>query len=172
MESALIGLAGALLGAIAALFGGVLNDRRQARIEAVRWRRDQLANASQQALRYLLRATNRRSKITLKGGTALTVLSTEHQRDWFDDLVEAQVWLRTAATFSVPERAAALEAAAVHLDHDISSLVTGGGAGGEVAAVLKSVQHCVHLLTRPSNPAAAHVDADVSRRQDRHSTEG
>jgi len=85
MGAALIGLAGALFGAITALVGSSLSDRRQARVERARWQRDQLSSAYEQALRYLLRAANRRSEF--EGGRGGAILRQEHQREWFDDLV-------------------------------------------------------------------------------------
>ena len=92
MTAAIIGLTGAIFGAITALVGSSLSDRRQVRVERVRWRRDQLSSAYEQALRYLLRGANRRSEF--EGGRGGAILRPEHQREWFDDLVEAQVSLR------------------------------------------------------------------------------
>src|SRR5437016_11955408 len=93
--AAIVGLVGALAGALMALVGATVTDRRQTRQEAVRWQRDNLTAAYDGALRYLLRTANRRSKFTASGGA---VLAMEHQREWFDDLVEAQFWVHTLAS--------------------------------------------------------------------------
>jgi hypothetical protein len=98
MTAAIIGLAGVIMGALMTQIWAIVNDRRQTRHEAERWRRDQLAAAYDGAIRYLLRATNRRSKIFVEGGQIMTVLTAEYVREWFDDLVEAQFWLQTLAS--------------------------------------------------------------------------
>jgi hypothetical protein len=91
VATALIGLAGALFGAVTALVGTALSDRRQVRNEEMRWRRDQMGAAYETTLRYLLRAANRRSQVDPQLGRG--VLNKEDQREWFDDLVEGQCWL-------------------------------------------------------------------------------
>lgn len=91
MATALIGLAGALLGAVTALVGAAPSDRRQLNNEEVRWRRDQMGTAYETTLRYLLRAANRRSQVDPELGRG--VLSKEPQREWYDDLVDGHSWL-------------------------------------------------------------------------------
>jgi len=78
MTAALSGFAGAVLGALMALVGAMFADRRQAKAETRRWRRDQLEAAYAQTIRYLLRAANRRSEFV--GGSGGAVLRLEHQR--------------------------------------------------------------------------------------------
>jgi hypothetical protein len=99
MTVAFIGLGGVIFGAITALLGAALADRRSTRNEARRWRRDQLAAAYEQTLRAMLRAANRRSEF--EDGTGGAILLREHQREWFDDLVEAQVGLRAAMRYTI-----------------------------------------------------------------------
>jgi hypothetical protein len=89
MGAAVIGLVGALLGAATALVGSVISARLQARQESVRWQRDRRQAAYDGSLRYLLRAANRRAELSIQSGKLTTVLSQEHVREWFDDLVEA-----------------------------------------------------------------------------------
>jgi hypothetical protein len=98
MAAAIVGLIGALLGAMTALIGSALADRRHARQEEARWRRDQRGAAYDGALRYLLRAANRRSGLSrdMSGaGKVRGILTKEHLWEWFNDLVEAQFWLHT-----------------------------------------------------------------------------
>jgi hypothetical protein len=91
MATAFIGLVGALLGAVTALVGAALSDRRQLTNEEMRWRRDQMGAAYETTLRYLLRAANRRSEVDQDLGRG--VLNKEHQREWYEDLVEGHSWL-------------------------------------------------------------------------------
>lgn len=125
MAAAIIGLVGALLGAVTALFGSVLADRRQVRLEERRWRRDRRAAAYEGSLRHLLRAANRRSEIKLTGSTMVAVLAQEHQREWFDDLIEAQYWLRILTTRCGADQAGRLIQAADDLDAAISAITNG-----------------------------------------------
>ena len=82
MTAAITGLVGVLLGAIMAQFGAIMSDRRQARIEAARWQRDQAITAYNEAIRYLSRALT---------------LGNQQDRDlgnWFHDVIEAQASLQ------------------------------------------------------------------------------
>jgi hypothetical protein len=95
MGSAIFTLLGVVLGGAIAQVGSWLGHRRQVAHESTRWKRDQMVGAYDNALRYLLRAHNRRSRLTAQGAQTLT---EEHQREFFDDVVEAQFWLRTLHT--------------------------------------------------------------------------
>ncbi|PJJ05560.1 hypothetical protein BX264_6027 [Streptomyces sp. 2333.5] len=94
MAEAITGLVGAAFGALTTMLGAALSEKRQARRENRNWLRDQRSAAYDGALRHLLRAANLRSESN--GGRGAAVLRQEHQREWFDDLVQAQFWLRTA----------------------------------------------------------------------------
>jgi ferredoxin-NADP reductase len=98
MTAAIIGLAGVGLGAVMALFGSALSDRRHARQEAAQWRRDQRAAAYEQALYYLGRAANRRSRLIFGATGSRTLMGGEQVADWLSDLAEAQHWLRVLIT--------------------------------------------------------------------------
>lgn len=145
MTTALIGLGGVLLGVVAALLGPVLTDRRHFRSEARRWRRDQLATAYEQALRYLLRAANRRS--LFQGGRGGAVLNQEHQREWFDDLVEAQVWLRTVARYCDANQVDRIRRTAERLDKYVSRLVSGERFDRKDFSIWKVLQSCITTVT-------------------------
>jgi hypothetical protein len=145
--TALIGLGGVALGALTTLLGPALTDRRQVRNEARRWQRDQLAKAHEQALRYLHRAANRRSEF--EGGRGGAVLNPEHQRDWFDDLVEAQVWLRTVARYSNATETGHVRRTAEHLDSHISRLVSGERFDTKNFSIWQVLRSCIRALTEP-----------------------
>lgn len=114
MTEAFIGLIGAAFGACTALVGSFLSDRRQARQEEVRWRRDRMGAAYEAAMRHLLRALNRRA-----------VVSGDDPRVWFDDLVEAQVWLRTLSSHCGRSQRSRVLAAAGQLDSAVRSARAG-----------------------------------------------
>ena len=143
MGSALIGLAGALVGALAALIGSTLSERRQSRNEERRWRRDQLATAYEQTLRYLIRAANRRSELDPKIGQG--VLKKEHHREWFDDVAEAQYWLLTLTSRCGAAYIDPLLGAARRLDHEVQDL---GGAHNNVWATLRRTWYIVLECSR------------------------
>jgi hypothetical protein len=145
MTAALVGLGGAVFGALAALVGAVLADRRQARAEAGRWRRDQLESAYAQALRYLLRAANRRSEFV--GGSGSAVLRREHQREWFDDLVEAQVWMRTVTRYCGATQAIDIRQAAEQLDSHVDRLISGVRYDAKSFSIWKVLQSCIATVT-------------------------
>ncbi len=125
MFAAFIALAGTLLGTAAAILGAAITDRRQVRNEARRWRRDQLNNAYEQALRFLLRAASRRSEVDPALGAG--VLNTEHHRDWFDDLAEAQYWLMVLVARCGRDQENELRKIAQQLDLDLGSLAADHG---------------------------------------------
>lgn len=89
MASAIIGLIGATLGALMAVVGSALSERRQARHEAAAWRRDQRAAAYDGVFHALTRAASYRHKIPVVGEPDQALL-----KQWFDDLVEVQYRLR------------------------------------------------------------------------------
>lgn len=141
MTAALSGFAGAVLGALTTLVGAMFADRRQAKAEARRWRRDQLETAYAQTIRYLLRAANRRSEFV--GGTGGAVLRLEHQREWFDDLVEAQVWMRTITRYCGNAQTATIQRAAEQLDSHVDRLISGVRYDAKNFSIWKVLQRCI-----------------------------
>jgi hypothetical protein len=168
LTPALIGLGGALLGAVTALIGAALADRRSVRNEESRWRRDQLAAAYEQTLRHLLRAANLRSEFT--GGRGGAVLRRSHQRDWFNDLVEAQVWIRTAVRYCDGDTARKLRGAADSLDGYVSRLVSGQRYDQKGFSIWSVLNECIKVVTdaarlpqRGAMLKASAEDDDASR---------
>lgn len=157
MTAAIIGLIGAVVGAVTAVIGSTVSDRRQARREELRWRRDRQGAAYDGALRHLLRAANWRSGLSLRGGAVTAYLKEENIADWFDDLVEAQFWLRTLAGRCGPAQVVPITQAADRLDESISSI--GSGAKPPSARVLldaaKTVTVCARLDMGPNAPVGS-----------------
>jgi hypothetical protein len=125
MASAVIGLIGALLGAMVALMGSLVSARLQARQEHVRWLRDRRQAGYEAAVRYILRAANRRSHLALRGGRVTPMMSEDFVREWFDDLVEAQSSLRSLTAICGDHQVARLEDAADRLDEVVTDLNSG-----------------------------------------------
>jgi hypothetical protein len=122
MIAAVFGFAGAVLGAVTALISAALGDRRHTRAEHLQWCRDQRTAVYAGAIRYLLRAAYRRSEIS-PNGSALN--SPEHQREWFDDLVEVQYWMRTLGSRCGEAQKATVDATADKLHWAIHGVLTG-----------------------------------------------
>ena len=145
MTAAVIGLIGAALGALITFFGGQFNAARQARRDEVTWRRDKRAEAFDGALRHMLRAANLRSEFT--GGNGGAVLKTEHQREFFDDLVQAQFWLHTAARYCSGHELAALRDVMEVLDTHITRLVSGVRFDQKDFSIWHVLQECIQDLS-------------------------
>lgn len=96
MDSAVAGLIGAGIGAVAGMTGTLLSQLLQSRRENKKWLITRKEDAYSNTLRYLLKVLNRRSKITAKG---VAVLSQEDMPDWFTDLSEAQSWITSLTIY-------------------------------------------------------------------------
>jgi len=156
---AIIGLVGALVGAIAALVGSVISGQLQARQESSRWRRDKRQAAYDGALRHLLRAANRRSGFQLDEGRLTPVLG--EVGGWFDDLVDAQFWLRSLTTVCGHATAVRLRSAADTLDNAVKSMDWGGGIGRPLFDALTEAVTTVAECAREDLGAANRIqDAD------------
>lgn len=166
MTVAIIGLAGAVLGAVTALFGSALSDRRKMRLEDIRWRRDQRVAAYEGALRHLLRAANMRSRILADGGA---VISNEDQREWFSDLVEAQFWLHALISRCEPAQSVRLGDSAGKLDHAISSMNTGRGTAKTPGDVIKALDDAI---TSVSKCAQLYMSVEAGKGPDSESVSG
>lgn len=159
MFVAFIALAGTLLGSAAAILGAALNERRQARHEQGRWRRDQLGNAYEQALRYLLRAANRRSAVDPALGAG--VLNTEHHRDWFDDLAEAQTWLMVLVSQCGSDQEGELRRISGELDLDLGSTPDHGPLHGACDETRCDMRSTARILRDAAAAVAACARADL-----------
>ncbi|WP_306319881.1 MULTISPECIES: hypothetical protein [unclassified Streptomyces] len=145
MAAAIIGLVGALLGALTTLLGTALSERRQARREDRKWSRDQRTAAYDGALRHLLRAANLRSEFANGGGAA--VLNQEHQREWFDDLVQAQFSLHASIRHCDVAQLAQLTEAVSLLDTHIARLNSSETYDGKGFSMLQVLLTCIDTVT-------------------------
>jgi hypothetical protein len=92
MDSALAGLIGAGIGAIAGLTGAVVNYRLSLRSQHANWLRDKRQEAYSSTLRYLLRSSGKRSGIEADG---TPFIGQDAIKELFDDLSDARSWLLT-----------------------------------------------------------------------------
>ncbi|MFG2895007.1 hypothetical protein [Streptomyces sp. NPDC048248] len=145
MAEAIIGLVGAVFGALTTMLGAALSEKRQARREDRKWLRDQRAAAYNGALRHLLRAANLRSEFA--GGRGAAVLKQEHQREWFDDLVQAQFWLHTATRHCDTAQLDRLTQAAELLDTYVARLNTSENYDEKGFSILQVLLTCIEAVT-------------------------
>ena len=151
MASAIIGLVGALLGAEVALVGSLVSARIQARQEHVRWQRDRRQAGYDAAVRYILRAANRRSHIAIQGGRVTPIMSEDFVHEWFDDLVEAQSSLRSLTAICGDGQVATPEQAADRLDEVVTALNSGMkliDVGGPKAGVIQKLREVVSVVAQ------------------------
>lgn len=96
MDTAIAGLIGAGIGAAAGMTGTLLAQILQSRREHRKWLLSKKEDAYSNSLRYLLKALNRRTKITADG---IAILSKEDMPEWFADLGEAQSWITSLTIY-------------------------------------------------------------------------
>ena len=93
MDAAVAGLIGAAIGAVAGMAGTLITNYLQAKQEHAKWIRDKRVEAYSNAIRYLVRALNKRSSLSIEGGTFTSVMGKDVIKEWFDELSEILVWL-------------------------------------------------------------------------------
>lgn len=99
MDAAIAGLIGAAIGAVAGMAGTLITTYIQARQEHTKWIRDKRVEAYSSTIRYLIKALNKRSNLSLKGGTAMSAMGEDVIKEWFDDLSEILVWLSAVSMY-------------------------------------------------------------------------
>lgn len=121
----------AVIGSVTSIFGGLLSNwltARRDRLQLERernknkeeWLRTQKQEAYHNAIRYLLRALNRRSGMTSDGQF---YLSSDDVTIWISDLIEAQTALSTLTIYSGVSDPEPIHSAAAKLDNSIQSMV-------------------------------------------------
>ncbi|MGW1801684.1 hypothetical protein ACWCQN_38650 [Streptomyces sp. NPDC001984] len=83
-------------------------------------------------------------------------MSQEHVREWFDDLVEAQFWLKSLISCCGNEQLARLREAAAALDETVATIVGRGLRGTPPSAldlqtVIQTVSECARADGRVMN---------------------
>ncbi|MCB1824404.1 MAG: hypothetical protein H6974_15560 [Gammaproteobacteria bacterium] len=96
IDPAVAGLIGAGIGAIAGMSGTLMGQILQSKRENKKWLLSRKEDAYSNSLRYLLKALNKRSKLTADG---IAVLAKEDMPEWFSDLSEAQAWITSLTIY-------------------------------------------------------------------------
>ena len=121
----------AVIGSVSSIFGGLLSNWLIARRDRLQWERERSKNkeewlrsqkqeAYHNAIRYLLRALNRRSGMTLDGQC---YLSSDDVTVWISDLIEAQTALSTLTIYSGVSDPEPIHSVTAKLDKSIQSMV-------------------------------------------------
>jgi len=160
MSAAFIGLVGATVGALATLLGGMLTQRWQDRRDNAKWRRDKRADAYDGALRHLLRAANLRSEFA--GGTGGAVLKQEHQREWFDDLVQAQFWMHAVSQYCEPDRLLNIRSATMLLDTHVDRMLFSPSFDQKGFSIWEALQRCITTVIESARADAGDHTAVTS----------
>lgn len=96
MDSALAGLLGTAIGALAAIVATLVASTLQTRQEHHVWLRDRKQEAYANSIKYIVRVLNKRSIITAEG---LTILGQDAQKEWFDDMSEVLTWMTSLSIY-------------------------------------------------------------------------
>ena len=120
MNTAVIGLLGALIGAAAGLAGTWLTSSLQAHRDQAKWLLETRVAAYSKAIRHLYRAGYRMTKVSEESGP---IIAEEDIKEWFDDVTEALyqvVWLTVVCGKS---QFSAVQQAQYDLDVAVAQLV-------------------------------------------------
>jgi hypothetical protein len=129
MDSAIAGLLGAGIGALAGLTGAVVTNRLQSRVDQHKWLRDRRVEAYTSAIRFLIRVSNKRSQITAAG---TTVLGQDAIKEWFDDLNEARSWLTSLLVYCSDREREKLTSAIAALNAAAAQMLSSGLAASKL----------------------------------------
>lgn len=99
MDSGVAGLIGAGIGALAGVAGTLITNHLQAKQERLKWLRDKRVESYSNTIRYLTRALNKRSEISIDSGSLVTVMGKNVTKEWFDDLSEALAWFSSLSIY-------------------------------------------------------------------------
>jgi hypothetical protein len=158
MATALIGLVGGIAGAVIALVGSVIGDRRRARTEAERWRREQLSEAYRGAIKHLLRLASGHPTASRSAPDKFPkeVIPKERFQEWLTDVAEAQFWLHAFAASCSAKRLGDANQAISRFDQGmtkskgglISAVFFGPPADIEISWIRGAVDDVIKILTR------------------------
>jgi hypothetical protein len=129
MDAALAGLVGAGIGALAGIAGAMLTYVLQTRLEREKWLRDRRVEVYTNAIRYLIRVSNKRSILTAEG---MTVLGQDAVKEWFDEISEARSWLTSLLIYCSRQEQPRLNAAIERLNKAAADFLTSRGSPGDL----------------------------------------
>lgn len=120
MDSAIAGLSGAGIGALAGMTGTIIAQTLQSRREHQKWLLTRKEDAYSNSLRHLLRVLNRRSILTADG---LAILGKDEVPEWFTDITEAQAALTSLMIYCAPDVRQTVKQVATKYNAAISMLM-------------------------------------------------
>lgn len=132
MEPKTVGLIiGASISALAGLIGSIISHWLTSRRDQLQWKRQQEAQhhewlrskkeeSYKKAIRYLLRAANKRSSLIVTGEF---LLEHEYLKEWIDDLIESQTALASLAIHTSDQHKHQIQEAYLQLHHSIQDLL-------------------------------------------------
>jgi hypothetical protein len=139
MDSAVAGLIGAVIGASAGITGTLISTYIQTKQERLEWLRDKRVESYSNTIRYLTRALNKRSIISIESGTPMTVMGQDIIKEWFDDLSESLVWLSSLSIYCSENQQKEIISAFRVVEQAVSDLVTSNSHPSNLQKVISSV---------------------------------
>jgi gas vesicle protein len=123
VSSAIAGLIGAAIGALAGVAGALISQPMQARATQERAFQSKKEEAYSSTLRYLLRVQNRRSGAAPEQG--FTYITKEWIKELFDDMVEAQSWASSLTIYCSESQRETVK----RVSHDLNEVVAHYASG-------------------------------------------
>jgi hypothetical protein len=122
VSSAIAGLIGAAIGALAGVAGAFISQRMQARATQERALQSKKEEAYSSTLRYMLRVQNRRGGVSAETGPYIT---KEGVKELFDDIVEAQYWASTLTIYCSKAQRETVKEVSHNLNETVEDFVSG-----------------------------------------------
>jgi hypothetical protein len=139
MDSAVAGLIGAGIGAVAGIAGTLITTYLQAKQERLKWLRDKRVESYSNTIRYLTRALNKRSSISIESGTLVTIMGQDVVKEWFDDLSESLVWLSSLSIYCSENQQKEIINAFRVVEQAVSDLITSDSRPLNLQSIISSV---------------------------------
>lgn len=139
MDSAVAGLIGAGIGAVAGIAGTLITTYLQAKQERLKWLRDKRIESYSNTIRYLTRALNKRSSISIESGTLVTIMGQDVVKEWFDDLSEALVWLSSLSIYCSENQQQEIINAFRVVEQAVSDFISSDSRSLNLQSVISSV---------------------------------
>lgn len=115
------GLVGAAIGAMAGIVAAFITQHLQATAERKKWLRIKREEAYSNTLRFLLKTLNRRSDLAADG---IAYLGRDVIKEWFDDIVEAQIWANYLTIYCSESQKGNIAEVAGNLNEAVSKFLT------------------------------------------------
>jgi hypothetical protein len=148
MDAAIAGLIGAAIGAVAGMAGTLITTYLQAKQEHARWIRDKRVEAYSNTIMYLIRALNKRSSLSIDGGTLTSVIGKDVIKEWFDDLSEILVWLSAVSIYCSKNQQPKIAHATQIVNKAVCDFVNSGSVKSDLQNVISSALNIVEECAR------------------------